>query len=384
MQNLSDLLAPFPLAEFLERYLHRKWLLSQAQPYRYGQLFGWDELNRILEAVPLQAPRLQLAKAGSILPEERYSVEHTFGRKVDVPRLMSLLAHGSTLVLNHVHLLSPSLLSLTHALSQQVDAKVTINLYASWRRDTAFDLHWDRHDVLVLHLAGRKQWRVYQPTRPHPLKDDIEPAPRPDGDPVWEGELHQGDLLYLPRGWWHAVTPMDEPSLHLTVGISGRKGIDVLEALVARLRQHEVVRREVPHEAATAESRDEFHAQMRSVLHEAADAMLDSILAEKGTYPTQRMSWPALPDGPKEQLKPLQQTHSVLLTAPLVLDAEAIRSGQYSWPLDQRLLPAFTRLSETASMTVADLMDIVPQELKNRLLVLLTLMSNSGALCRQP
>jgi ribosomal protein L16 Arg81 hydroxylase len=31
--------------------------------------------------------------------------------------------------------------------------------------------------------------------------------------------LETGDLLYIPRGWWHETTPLDQPSFHLSVGL---------------------------------------------------------------------------------------------------------------------------------------------------------------------
>jgi hypothetical protein len=39
--------------------------------------------------------------------------------------------------------------------------------------------------------------------RQHPLKKekDVEPAPTPAPNPVWDGILENGGLLYMPRGW---------------------------------------------------------------------------------------------------------------------------------------------------------------------------------------
>jgi hypothetical protein len=37
-------------------------------------------------------------------------------------------------------------------------------------------------------------------------------------EPLLDVTLEAGDLLYLPRGFWHRAIPLAEPSLHLSVG----------------------------------------------------------------------------------------------------------------------------------------------------------------------
>jgi ribosomal protein L16 Arg81 hydroxylase len=39
--------------------------------------------------------------------------------------------------------------------------------------------------------------------------------------PALDCVLEAGDLLYVPRGWWHLAIPFDELSLHLSVGTYG-------------------------------------------------------------------------------------------------------------------------------------------------------------------
>ena len=49
--------------------------------------------------------------------------------------------------------------------------------------------------------------------------------------------LEAGDLLYIPRGWWHVAMPLDEPTLHLTVGVNNLTGADFLRWFADRLRR---------------------------------------------------------------------------------------------------------------------------------------------------
>src|SRR5438874_9679074 len=75
---------------------------------------------------------------------------------------------------------------------------------------------------------------------------DIAPNVKPPQAPLWEAMLEDGDLLYMPRGWWHVAAPVDEPTLHLTLGVQNPTGADLLEWFAERLRMHEEVRRDLP------------------------------------------------------------------------------------------------------------------------------------------
>ena len=117
---------------------------------------------------------------------------------------------------------------LAESLERVFRVRIQVNAYAGWRTSHGFDLHWDDHDVFILQIAGRKKWKVYGMTRKYPLARDVEPATDKPDTPLWEGMLEDGDLLYIPRGWWHVATPLDEPTLHLTVGVNNPNGADLL------------------------------------------------------------------------------------------------------------------------------------------------------------
>jgi ribosomal protein L16 Arg81 hydroxylase len=68
---------------------------------------------------------------------------------------------------------------------------------------------------------GKKRWRIFPPTFPYPLsthtsQDVQSTAP---STPVLDCVLETGDVLYIPRGWWHQAIPLDGASFHLSVGV---------------------------------------------------------------------------------------------------------------------------------------------------------------------
>ncbi len=96
------------------------------------------------------------------------------------------------------------------------------------------------------------------------------PEFRATGEAAADLEISAGDALHLPRGWWHLVTPVDEPSVHLTIGATQRTGVHFLAWLSEEMRQESVFRKDLPRSL----SRD---AQVRHLreLRETLDAYLE-------------------------------------------------------------------------------------------------------------
>lgn len=220
---------------------------------KFSSLLPWSVLNSILEEHRLEPPRLRLTREGQPVPAERFLSFSANRRKSGqpIPRLnaaalSSELREGATLVLDAVDELHRPIRNLAESLERIFRVRSQVNAYAGWRTSHGFDLHWDDHDVFVLQVAGRKRWQIYGTTRKFPLKLDVTPANKPPSQVLWDGLLQQGDLLYIPRGWWHVAMPLDEPTLHLTVGVNNLTGVDLLTWFTSRLRSEEDVRRDIP------------------------------------------------------------------------------------------------------------------------------------------
>jgi hypothetical protein len=252
--DLAAILAPLDAGFFLASEYGKTFRHVPGETGKFSALLPWPVLNSILEQHRLEPPRLRLTREGQSVSPEKYLTRQANRRasREAIPRLNAAnltreLREGATLVLDSVDELHPPVRQLAESLERVFRVRVQVNAYAGWRTSHGFDLHWDDHDVFILQVAGRKQWKVYGMTRPYPLARDIEPAVDPPSEVLWEGLLQSGDLLYIPRGWWHVATPLDEPTLHLTVGVNNPTGVDLLTWFVDRLRAIEDVRRDIPH-----------------------------------------------------------------------------------------------------------------------------------------
>jgi hypothetical protein len=275
--TLSDVLAPMAFVDFLREYAGQRYAIIKGIPGRFRHLVRWSELNEALTHLRVEGERAFLIKNGTPLDPSSYQVAAGSGggRLLNGSAVTRHIAAGATLVINKVDELLPDVRALAESCEEAFHIYVSTNLYAGWKTDKAFDVHWDRHDTVILQVRGSKDWTIWAPTRLHPLHDDpMEDSP--SSEPVWQGTLTDGDVLYMPRGWWHVARPRDELSLHLTVGLRHRTGVDLLGWVVDQIKSNVDARMDVPHWKDEDERRD-----WRRAIRDAVDAALAEDVIER-------------------------------------------------------------------------------------------------------
>jgi hypothetical protein len=362
---LADLLAPLSLVSFLGEYFTRRFVPVVPGPSdKFKDLFSWDVLNRSLEQHRFPAPhlppaRLRLVKAGETLKPDTY----LNGDRVNASGLMKQLANGATLALNFCDEVHPPLQELARELERLLHANVHVNVYAGWRRDNGFDIHWDDQDTLILQIAGRKHWKVWPPTRPYPFKHDVVDTSlktKPDGPPVWDHVLEQGGLLSIPRGWWHVAYPMDEPCMHLTVTIVNPNGIDMLHWLANRMKTSEAARMDLPVLASNEDRRAWLEAVHRDLTAAWTNDVLDRYLADLDGSANLRPSL-CLPEVAAPPTPSIDRTTALQLALPRGLRFQMMNgTAQFSaagieWQTTGDLVPALNRFNDGLPHTAAEL-----------------------------
>jgi len=327
VNSLNQLLEPHRAEEFLASVWGQTFQHIRGRRGRFAPLLPWEQLNDILRRHRLDFPRLRLMRDGKSLPANSY-LRHVSGARsrTPIPRLQPVkftqhLREGATLVLDAVEELSAPLEELAAGLEQFFHERIQINAYAGWHTARGFDLHWDDHDVFILQVTGRKRWSVYGMTTPHPLAGDSNP--KPTGTPVWEATLEDGDFLYIPRGWWHVAIPLDEPTLHLTVGVHNRTGIDLLHWLTQQMRASEVFRQDLPRFATETQRRAHLKRLEETLLAQWHDELLARYERELDALaePRPRLSLPW--SATAQFLPPVDDKECfVRLTAPRPLDLQ--------------------------------------------------------------
>ncbi|QYG09825.1 cupin domain-containing protein [Janthinobacterium sp. PAMC25594] len=208
--------------EFLSTYFEKQFLLLRSAA-DVGDV-SWDFINGLLYLVEPALPQFKLLHEGT-LDEDVYAEDcDEFGvkrRRLKKEQFYGLMGAGATAIFNRIEVYSPYIKGLCMEVADFAGGNVAANAYLSYTGSGTFGKHWDTHDVFVIQLFGTKRWQVFEPTLPLPLRSQTSQNVKrtcPE-EAVFDGVLEAGDVMYLPRGWWHVATPMDHVSFHVTVGM---------------------------------------------------------------------------------------------------------------------------------------------------------------------
>lgn len=267
--NLERLVGLDAAAEFLASHFGRDAFRRRLPEGEAARLFSWDLLNQAIAEHRLGPPRLKLEKGGAevgraVFRERRPRPSQVI-YDIDTPALYEHLRDGATLILDAVNELHSPLQRLCAGLASELCAYSQTNLYACWGQTQGFDVHWDEHDVFVVQIAGAKRWDLYGFTQPAPLRRASREKLSPPTQAPEPCVLEAGDVLYLPRGYWHAAIGLGEPSLHLTIGLSRKTGADLLHWLADEATADPDVRADLRLEQSDAVLGEQIAQMLRSL-----------------------------------------------------------------------------------------------------------------------
>ncbi len=187
--------------------------------------YNWQDINEMVSRSDFLSKDFKLMDGG-IVPKHEY-VENYIQVGNMVPRLVKPVIYdrlraGATLIVNKIR--GDSKISdLERQIARLTGRETLTSGYVAFGAKSSFRSHWDTRDLLAIQFIGRKRWIIHVPSMEAPLymqqsKDVEKEYPRP-AEPFMDIVLEPGDVLYLPRGWWHDPLPLGEQSFHLTVGM---------------------------------------------------------------------------------------------------------------------------------------------------------------------
>lgn len=227
--------------EFVAKYWGQAPLLSRP-PGGFADLFGPDAVDELLSTHGLRTPFVRVAREGKVLPAARFTGGGGAGAEITDQvldeKVLELLADGATIVLQGLHRTWGPLGALTAGLHHDLGHPVQVNAYITPAGNQGFATHYDTHDVFVLQIAGRKRWTIHPPVMADPLPlqawgeraDEVSAAA--SGPPAIDQVFTPGDALYLPRGWLHSASAVDDVSVHLTIGVRNITRYALVEELL--------------------------------------------------------------------------------------------------------------------------------------------------------
>ncbi|MCQ0090690.1 hypothetical protein FGD77_02720 [Roseovarius sp. M141] len=252
--DLAELIAPVDEDVFLDKYLFKKPLIVPGPEDKFHSLFTWRSLNRLLNKSRHDPVRVHMDKVGVAQEDLPFThiVPNVRGERIsriDVQALYGHLRNGATLVVDAVNEVDEDVATVTEKVGARLSTtRATTVLFTSFGRTPGFAMHWDSRDVYALQVEGEKRWTIYEPSQAFPMGrgDHSIPGSGEPGTLVWDGVLTKGDMLYVPRGWWHEVKSTDSPSVHLALGVAPVTGLDYLDWLREVCEDDDFFRADMP------------------------------------------------------------------------------------------------------------------------------------------
>ncbi|KPD27424.1 MULTISPECIES: JmjC domain-containing protein [Pseudomonas aeruginosa group] len=204
----------------------------------------WSDINDIIARCDPSSEHFRVSFASGNVAKEKYvrSYFHVgdLRRELIQPAIYDYLRQGATVVANHIYN-EPMFNDFAKEIAQFTGRQTVTSAYVAFGKTDSYRAHWDSRDVFAVQLRGRKRWVVYEPSFPAPLymhqsKYLEEDYPCPE-KPYLDFVLEEGDVFYIPRGWWHNVSPLDEPTVHLAIGTFPAYGVDYVRWVFGQLPQ---------------------------------------------------------------------------------------------------------------------------------------------------
>ncbi|WP_439596584.1 cupin domain-containing protein [Falsiroseomonas sp.] len=258
IDSLAALLAPITPERFLAEHLDRQPLHIRGTAAKFADVLSWRQINRLLDMTHIwTSTSLKLVMDGGAVPAEQFCTRATSrdGAAVlqpDAKLVQGWIAKGASVVMNDVDSLTPGLASVSNTLEAAGLGKAQANVYISWQSHKAFHTHYDTHDVWAVQVEGEKVWNIWEGRADYPIAHPaFRGQPQAHHDQA-RGKLRgtvtmqPGDLLYLPRGWYHDALAEAPASVHVAYGVHAPLGMDFVNILSERILYDPEFRKPLP------------------------------------------------------------------------------------------------------------------------------------------
>jgi ribosomal protein L16 Arg81 hydroxylase len=199
-----------------------------------------EDVDAVLASGLLRTPHLEMTTADQAIDPARYtgSRDVLFERPTgfaDHRRVLDLLRSGVTLLLRNTEHWHRPTAGLVARMAADLNRRVEAFFFVTPPGAQGLALHRDDADVLLLQVAGSKEWTI----RGGPDSGDWQSGRiTGDGGPaLLETTLRPGQVLYIPRGYGHSAVGHQGLSLHLSLTIREAGARHLVQSLQSGLVQ---------------------------------------------------------------------------------------------------------------------------------------------------
>jgi ribosomal protein L16 Arg81 hydroxylase len=296
--KFPDLLLPLPVSDFMGDYYQQKPLHIPAGSGSSKAVLGWQRMNELLAIRShWSEPNLKLImNSQQIFPDlylEEVDTPQGQVRRAAPAKVDLFISMGASLVANSIDEVAPEVRAISSGLAEHFSARAGANTYCSFPGVQAFASHCDLHEVFAIQCEGAKIWNIYENRAEAPveqLQGDGAQAmiDAAKGRVMMQVRMQPGDLLYIPRGYYHDAVASNEASLHLTFSVAPLTGRAIFRLLESKAVESRLFREYLPDGREDGgEKLREHLKQLSEILHQHLRA--DEFAAEIGDR--QRALW---------------------------------------------------------------------------------------------
>ena len=240
--DFERLIAPYTADQFFTAYWETKPLaISGRQADYYETVLSGSDIDYILSTSFL-LDRSHVELLGAINNPELLGKDY-------VSAAYQAYQQGASFRIRGINRHWKALWLLCRQIEGVFAFPVGANLYCTPKNSHGLERHYDRHDTLILQIAGSKHWALYSSPEKLPLEhvpllafEKLGEATQYRGAPVVEDVvaltaseeptdefvMEPGDFLYLPRGFVHEARTSTDLSVHVTIGIHALTWLDLI------------------------------------------------------------------------------------------------------------------------------------------------------------
>ena len=237
--RFEDLIKPIKLDYFFDQYWEKQpFCGSSGRKDTFTPLISLSGVERIISSLTSTDPDwIQVRKAGApVLSPETYSTKRGFP---DLAKIFDFFRTGYSITLSKLHKQCPPI----GALCRNVEATMTqlgfvlsdrvgSHLYLTPNGSQAVLPHYDNLNVIAIQVEGVKNWRLYDMLEPFPVERQESVTPNEDlPSLLCEKKVEAGQVLYIPRGFYHEASAGAEYSMHVTLDIYTRTWADLVSKI---------------------------------------------------------------------------------------------------------------------------------------------------------
>ncbi|MBU0319145.1 JmjC domain-containing protein [Acinetobacter baumannii] len=198
--------------------------------------FSWNDVNELYSRGDISHRDFKLMN-GYEVPKKEYVESYDNLGVIEYRCITSVfyeyLRNGATLVRNRISN-EPFVDQISKQIATFAEARTLVGGYAAFSSKSSYKSHWDTRDVYAVQLLGRKRWILRKPNFEFPLymqQTKNFPDIKEPEEIYMDVILEAGDILYIPRGWWHDPLPLDEETFHLAVATFAPTGFEYMRWL---------------------------------------------------------------------------------------------------------------------------------------------------------